>query len=197
MTLYMDPSARACGIVIMTDQETIDSAYVFDLKGKDTKGTMPEVSRVITETLRGVLWVLCDPNEKDVRKIVVEWPVGSQSARAAWYLSAVQSTIMTYALENNIEYVGIKENDIKKLVHGRAKKVDKSATIQFVIDNYPKFSYILQGTKPTKEALADTIAVYHAHKQEKLCLVKDEKVEDVSGEQEKVSKRKVRRRNNV
>jgi len=193
MTLYADPSARACGLMVF-DGDQPKVAEVFDLISKD-KGTMPEICRIITERL--TLLLMLYVKAYGIDKIVVEWPVGSQSARASWYLSAVQSTFMAFALTHGVEYIGIKENDIKKLMHGRAKKVDKAETIKFVIDNFPQFSYIAVGTKKNQEALADTFAVYYAHNKERLCPAKEEKVEAGNGEQEKVSKRKVRRRNNV
>jgi Holliday junction resolvasome RuvABC endonuclease subunit len=187
MTLYMDPSARACGFIVMSDDRQIRLALVMDLIG-DVKGTMPEVCREITLGTHQVLDSCY--LAFSVEKVVVELPVGSQDARSSWYLATVQAAIRMFALCHNLEYVGIKENEVKKIVHGRAKKIDKSETIQFVIDKLPKFSYILTGNKKIREALADTLAVYYAHNEE-LWPVKEEKAEENASEPKKVRKRKV------
>jgi hypothetical protein len=100
------------------------------------------------------------------QEVVTEVPVGSQSSAAAWYLSAIQASIQMYAYSNKIKYTPCKENEIKKAMHGKAKKVDKSLTIKFVIDNYPEFSYIMENQpKYKQEALADTLAVFHYSQQ--------------------------------
>jgi Holliday junction resolvasome RuvABC endonuclease subunit len=178
MTIYMDPSARACGMITFNENEEIVSTCVYDFI-KGFKGTMPETSRLIAS---GMLIMLNDEcKDHKIDKIVVELPVGSQNARAAWYLATVQTTIQCFSLLSGINYTGIKENQVKKVVHGRSKKVDKKDTIKFVFDKLPEFSYILRGNQVTQQALADTLAVWYAHK-ELTCRAKEEKVEDVSGE---------------
>jgi Holliday junction resolvasome RuvABC endonuclease subunit len=160
MILYCDPSARAFGMVII-DNHTIRSVSVYDFI-QGNKGTMPEISRLITSGL--LLALKINHEETRFTKIVTELPVGSQNARAAWYLSAVQSTLFSFARLSGIEILGHKENEIKKIVHGRVKKVDKKDTIKFVFDKLPEFAYILPGNNQvTQQALADTLAVYYAH----------------------------------
>ena len=163
MTLYCDPSARYFGWIVMDDvDDTIRYYGIEDFLG-ETKGTLAHKSRVITENMTKFLQ---NPSFTWIKNLVVEVPVGSQSVNVAWYLSAIQSILIVFARLRGINYVPCEQGAIKKVVHGRHNKVSKKETIQFVLDNYPNYSYIWQNlTKPEREALADTIAVFHYHKQ--------------------------------
>jgi len=159
MTLYCDPSARAFGWILM-DEGKIRN-YGVENFTEGLSGPFAFKCRAVTEKI----YTLFD-GFPVIDEIVTEVPVGSQSSAAAWYLASIQASIQMYAISHNVEYIPCKENEIKKAMHGKAKKVDKSLTIQFVIDNYPEFSYIIENQpKYKQEALADTLAVFHYSKQ--------------------------------
>lgn len=159
--LYCDPSARAFGAVLMEDEELV-GGWCIDFIGK-SDGSAADICRVITKGLSDWLAVI-DKNHK-LDMIVSELPIGSQSLKVAWYLSAVQSTIIAFARSRDITNVGYKQGVVKKIVHGRHNKVTKKDTINFVFDKLPKFSYILRGNQDVQSAIADALAVYYCHKE--------------------------------
>jgi Holliday junction resolvasome RuvABC endonuclease subunit len=163
VTLYCDPSARAFGWFLFDGNQPVASGCWNLLEGISKQYSSATKSRHITINLADNLYCLIEEYSFD--KLVTELPTGSQSSNVAWYLSAIQSTLLTWCQIRKIKYTGLSESEIKKAMHGRCKNVKKDDTIKFVLDNYPQFSYIIQdrNTKPEKEALADAIAVYHAH----------------------------------
>jgi hypothetical protein len=170
MRLFCDPSARAFGWILFDEDEIVDYG-VFDALGS-FKGTEAKSALEITRNIKKEFDKYITPRILWLQTICPELPIGSQSSRAAWYLSAVQSAVWMYAKENEVEFIGIPQNIAKFNVHGHNGKTPKDATIKFVVDYLPKYSYILDTKvkkestssvqpKKAKEALADTLAIYY------------------------------------
>lgn len=153
-TVYVDPSKTGFGYVVF-EWEVPTQAGV---KRFELEGTYADKCRELTEKVI----VLYDSLAPD--KIVSELPGGSQNASSAWYLATLQAVTLTYCRTQGIDFVGIKENIVKKHLHGRSKKVTKQQTIDKVVDIYPNFPYIHNSKhKYEKEAIADAMAVYYTH----------------------------------
>lgn len=163
MKLYCDPSARAFGYVLMDGNIPIQANCLDFLEGH--KGTFATKSRIITQSLTKYLMTLNVRCGNMITHLVTEVPTGSQSVNVAWYLSAIQSTLLCYCTVKGITYIPVSESSAKKTMHGRTKKVKKEETIKFILDNYPEFSYLIESKKKAeREAISDALAIYHYHR---------------------------------
>lgn len=163
MTLYCDPSARGFGYFYHDNVSSYKAGCVDFLEHIPKEYSSAKTSRELTFDLLDLLYQLYD--EIPFHSIVTEVPTGSQSSNVAWYLSAIQSTLISFCICKDIDYIPISQSQAKKKMHGRATNVKKNDTVKFVLDFYPQFSYLIdsQTTAVERQAISDAIAIYHAH----------------------------------
>lgn len=165
MILYCDPSAAAFGYAIMDGDRYVSGGMrKLTPEGKDS------LARKCLAISMNCLTMLDELTRTHaIGAVVTELPHGSQSAVAAWYLSTVNSTLYVYCMLKGIPITHISESDAKKTLHGRSRGVEKQETVDRLIDIYPSFSYIPANVRTKVElyAIADSLAIYHHHKESK------------------------------
>lgn len=144
--LCVDPSARRYGWVVMCDGKLTAFGDIRSTPKDSDSEVIKRISSKLTQLITSY----------GIELVVAETPIGSQNASASKWLAAVWAVTITVAMLNNVKWHGITASDVKKSL-GFVHK--EEVTMHFSL-LYPKVAEI--ATQKTREAVADSLAVYHS-----------------------------------
>jgi len=163
--LACDPSIRGWGYSVICNEQIIEVGCIKTepkakklrtRKGDDNVRRFEEIDQKLLEIIK----------RNDIKYIVSELPHGSQSASAAYMLGAATAIMKTIADCNDIGLEWFSEGDSKKQVLGKLS-AEKKEMVRAISKLY-KVPWT--GVQYIDEAIADSLGVYHAAKNQSSAL---------------------------
>ncbi len=157
-----DPSITGWGYAVLDNQANILDCGCIKTE-KETKKRRIRAGDDLIRRIALINDVLLSVMAKNkVNHLLSELPHGSQSAAAAKMIGAVAAIGQTIAMTTNTSIEWYSEGDAKKAILGRVSAT-KEAIIQRIDELY---DVPWTGTKYIDEAIADSLAIYHAASQQ-------------------------------
>jgi Holliday junction resolvasome RuvABC endonuclease subunit len=132
--LCLDPSLRAFGWAVISNNDVVDGGCIVTKKVQGAK-----VSDSDTESLREIAQALKDILSKyPCQKVIFENPIGSKSSRANQSLSFVKGLVISACVFYGVEFTPIKAKSVKKNLTDN-KDASKDEILEKVKQNFKSF----------------------------------------------------------